>query len=86
MTLFVLQWHGTLPLTLWGKIVYGVMAGILAFFYLGFGTSSIGYVFTILIMNFISPIIQYIENIQVEYNVQNKILKRVNLLNEEEYV
>ncbi len=61
-TLFVIQWPGTVPMTNRGKIIYGTFAGVLAFFLVGSGTSSIGAVFTILTINLISLIIQSVEN------------------------
>lgn len=61
-TLFVIQWPGTVPLTNRGKIFYGTFAGVLAFFLVGAGTSSIGSVFTILTINLISLLIQSVEN------------------------
>lgn len=48
---FLLQWHGTTPLTSRGKAAYGIFAGITAFFIAGCGTSSSGMIFTVLISN-----------------------------------
>ena len=59
---FVVQWYGTVPLTAWGKAVYGVLCGILAFFIAGCGTSPIGMVFTVLCANIFSPLIQISED------------------------
>lgn len=60
--LFLIQWHGTVPFTNRGKLLYGVFAGFLAFFIVGCGTSPVGTVFTILIINLISLLIQSVEN------------------------
>lgn len=59
---FMLQYFGTTPLSNKGKIIYGLLAGLIAFIFNGCGTSPIGACITVLFMNIISPIIQYIEN------------------------
>lgn len=61
-TFFILQWHGTIPLTNRGKTAYAVIAGIIAFLIVGCGTSPSGAVFTVLFMNIISLLIQSVEN------------------------
>lgn len=58
---FLLQWHGSIPTTFWGKVFYGALAGIAAFFIVGCGTSSVGFMFLILMMNALSPLIQKVE-------------------------
>ena len=58
---YLLQWHGSVPTTFWGKVFYGVLAGVAAFFIVGCGTSSVGFVFLVLAMNTISPLIQKTE-------------------------
>ena len=60
-TVYLLQWHGSVPTTFWGKVFYGVLAGVVAFFIAGCGTSSVGFVFLVLAMNVISPLIQKTE-------------------------
>lgn len=60
---FLLQWAGTTPLSIIGKIIYGIIGGVLAFTIIGCGTSPIGSMFVILITNLISPLIQFIEEI-----------------------
>lgn len=62
-TFFLLQWYGTTPLTTLGKFIYGIIAGILAFIICGYGYSPIGTIFTIIVLNVISPIIQLIEEV-----------------------
>lgn len=59
---FLLPWFGTTPLTVTGKIIYGVLAGVVAFLISGCGMSSVGSVFTVLVMNALSPLIQLIED------------------------
>ena len=83
-TLYLLQWYGTTPLTKWGKILYGCIAGIVAFLIIGCGTSSAGYVFTVLIMNIISPVIQVIESKQVKHKIEKTIVPRLQVLREVE--
>ncbi|MBQ0052582.1 MAG: RnfABCDGE type electron transport complex subunit D [Treponema sp.] len=61
-TFYLLQWPGTTPFTNRGKFTYGIMAGIAAFFIVGCGTSPSGAVFTILIINVVSLLIQSFEN------------------------
>lgn len=59
---FLLQWHGTVPFTNRGKFLYGISAGVLAFFIAGAGLSPIGLVFTVLTANIVSLVIQTWEN------------------------
>ena len=59
---FLLQWAGTTPLSIIGKIIYGAFAGCLAFLIMGCGTSPIGAMFVVLISNLVSPIIQFVED------------------------
>ena len=60
-TTYLLQWYGSVPTTFWGKVFYGILAGVAAFFIVGCGTSSVGFVFLVLMMNAISPLIQKVE-------------------------
>jgi hypothetical protein len=57
-----LQAFKTNPLTIAGKIVYGIIAAVVAFCIIGCGTSPIGSMFVVLIANICSPIIQFIED------------------------
>ena len=52
---FLLQWQGTLPRSLAGKIVYAVLGGGVAFAFCGTGTSPIGSAMTVLFLNIVSP-------------------------------
>lgn len=71
MTAFLLlQWPGTTPMTIVGKVVFGVFSGVFAFLIMGCGTSPIGAMFVILITNIISPIIQLVEDL-----IYQKILR-----------
>ena len=72
---FILGWFGTTPLTPAGKCAYGATGGLLMFFICGGGTSSAGALFTVIILNVLSPAMQYIED--VFYGIRlNKILIR----------
>lgn len=58
---FVLNWYGTVPESLCGKSIYGILAGAAAFFISGCGTSPAGMIFTVLLVNFASVFIQFFE-------------------------
>lgn len=74
---FLLQWYGTIPVTNAGKIIYGICCGIIAFFIMGCGTSSVGMCYTILICNVINLIIRVIEEKQDEIKVNKLVSKLV---------
>ena len=59
---FVLSWYGTIPISTTGKIIYGILSGVTAFFIAGPGTSPCGLIFTVLISNIFSIVIQQWEN------------------------
>ncbi len=59
---FLLQWTGTVPMTVTGKIAYSLSAGFVAFVFNGAGTSPVGSVMTVLVMNITSPLIQLVES------------------------
>lgn len=61
ITVFVISWYGTHPMTIVGKIIYGFVAGILAFIIVGCGTSPIGMIYTVLLCNVINLSIRVIE-------------------------
>lgn len=58
---FVLNWYGSIPETVKGKALYGVLSGIVAFWTVGCGLSPIGMMFVVLVSNFVSIFIQYYE-------------------------
>ncbi|HIW36781.1 MAG TPA: RnfABCDGE type electron transport complex subunit D [Candidatus Treponema faecavium] len=58
---FILPWFGTVPQTVWGKIMYGVSAGIAAFLLAGCGMSPVGMVYAVLAVNLLTPVIMYCE-------------------------
>ena len=59
---FVLQWPGTSPLTIWGKVIYSILCGSFAFAFCGTGTSPVGAALTILFANLTAPALQYLES------------------------
>lgn len=76
--LYLLQWFGTVPSTIAGKVIYAFCGGIMAFFVCGYGMSSTGMVFVILIIDVISSVIQAIEEKQ-------NFRKIKNMMKSEEY-
>lgn len=85
-TLFILQWFGSTPISLIGKIVYGILAGVFAFFIVGFGTSPVGYVFTVLVMNTISPMVHVVENKIIRKRIEKNIMPQIKDMKELENV
>ena len=66
-SVFLIQWYGTVPIFLSGKIILGILAGIIAFLVTGAGTSPIGMVYTVLITNFVNIFIRTFQ----ERNIPN---------------
>ena len=81
-TFFLLQWHGTVPFTNRGKWIYGICAGVLAFFILGIGLSPAGFVFIILIENILSIFIQNIENHFLKEFTNSVLMQQVKSVKE----
>lgn len=69
---FVLQWVGTTPMTIVGKIIYGILAGIIAFLIVGCGTSPVEMVYMVLICNILNLVINVAEE-----NYTKRALERV---------
>lgn len=72
---FMIQWYGTAPITIGGKISFGIISGILAFFIMGCGTSPIGMVYTVLIGNVVNMMIRFFEEKQNHIQLINLIKK-----------
>lgn len=66
---FVIPWFGTNPITMHGKVVYGIICGVVAFLVMGYGTSSIGMCYTVLICNVANLLIRFVEDYQNEKKV-----------------
>lgn len=58
---FLLCWFGTHPVSVSGKILYGIIAGLLAFVIVGCGTSPIGMIYIVVICNVLNLLIRVIE-------------------------
>lgn len=72
---FIIPWYGTSPCTVLGKIIYGVIGGFSAFLFAGCGTSPIGIVASVLIMNLCSPMIQLLEKRTIESKLKDLLRK-----------
>ena len=66
---FVLSWFGTVPMTTAGKLFYGSLTGVAAFFICGYGLSSVGAMFTVFCGNILSLLIQMAEHWYSEYRL-----------------
>lgn len=58
---YLIQWYGTVPISLSGKIISGILSGFIAFLIIGCGTSPIGMAYTVLISNIINMFIRIFE-------------------------
>lgn len=81
-TLYLLQLWGTVPITLLGKIFYASLAGIVAFLIVGCGQSPVGSVFTILVVNVMSPVIGLVETAFEKNYLVRSLLPRTEALRE----
>lgn len=73
---FIIQWCGTCPVTKIGKVIYGFASGVIAFFIMGCGTSSVGMCYAVLICNVLNLLIRVIEEKQDEIKV-NKLVSSI---------
>lgn len=64
---YVLPEFSTTPRTRVGKMVSGVIAGLVAFLLCGPGGSPVGCAFTVVIVNSVNPLIEHIENRHLSY-------------------
>ncbi|MBP5568282.1 MAG: RnfABCDGE type electron transport complex subunit D [Treponema sp.] len=81
--IFLLQWFGTKPITIAGKIIYGILAGSIAFLIAGCGYSSVGMCYTVLICNTFNLLIKVIEERQNNKNM-SKLLESVEKISQED--
>ena len=72
---FLMQWYGTIPVTVGGKVVLGIISGTTAFAIIGAGTSPVGMVFTVLLSNICCMIIRIFEEKNNEIAVSKVIDK-----------
>ncbi|OJF77722.1 MAG: hypothetical protein BKP49_01720 [Treponema sp. CETP13] len=75
-TFFLLEWHGTYPQSVIGKIIYAILAGVIAFIIIGCGASPVGILFTILVINVLTPLIQNVERSVYSLNIKKRIQKQ----------
>lgn len=61
-SVFLIQWFGTSPTTVIGKFIYGFLSGVIAFFVIGYGTSSIGICYVVIFANIINLLIRFFED------------------------
>lgn len=59
---FILNAYAMIPITVWGKAIYAFLAAVTMFFVAGCGTSSSGMIFTVIISNVFSVMIQQFES------------------------
>ncbi len=83
-TLFILQWYGTVPSAIKGKVVYGIGAGVLCYLIVGYGLSSVGCIFMILVMNMCTLAVEVVEKHHIKKNLHKYLLSRVKFLREGE--
>lgn len=83
IAVFVLNWYGTTPVSVLGKILYGFICGIIAFLIAGPGTSPCGMVFTVIIANIVSIAIQQWESRRNRNKLRKKLVYFRNLEKEE---
>jgi electron transport complex protein RnfD len=74
---FLLDWFGTSPLSVWGKIAYGLGAGVAAFFLSGCGLSPCGAALTVLSANLLSTVIQFFETLRSRRVLVKKIIPKI---------
>lgn len=72
---FMIQWYGTTPLSIIGKIIFGIIAGFVAFVTSGCGTAPIGMMYTVLICNICSLMIRVLEEINNKAKVSRNVAK-----------
>lgn len=74
---FMIQFYGTIPSTITGKFILGIITGIVGFLIMGCGTSPIGMVYTILVSNIFNMIIRLVEEKQ-NLKTRSKVLIKLN--------
>ena len=85
VAVFMIQWFGTHPMTIIGKIIYAIFAGVAAFFIVGCGTSPIGMIYVVIICNILNLLIRDIEENRMD-KIMNKMgpVRVKNIQQEEE--
>ena len=70
---FILQFPGTVPVTKNAKVLFGLLAGLIAFLVSGPGTSPIGMAYTVLICNVFNLLLRSLEDTRVEKKLKTRI-------------
>ena len=74
-SVFLIQWYGTAPITVFGKTIQGILTGIIGFAIIGCGTSPIGMAYTIICSNIICMVIQLFEEKKNDFYTGKVITK-----------
>lgn len=74
-SVFMIQWWGTTPVSVFGKIIFALITGALAFGIMGCGTSPVGMVYTVLISNIVNIIIRHFEERKTNILLERLALK-----------
>ena len=74
-SVFLIQWYGTIPVTVAGKVLLGALAGFTAFGIIGCGTSPVGMVYTVVITNLFSMVIRIFEEKHNEF-ITGKVVSK----------
>ncbi len=82
VSVFMIQWFGTHPMTIVGKLIYALFAGLAAFFIVGCGTSPIGMIYVVIICNILNLLIRYIEENRMD-RLMNRMTTADKSLEEE---
>ena len=61
VAVFMIQWFGTHPMTIIGKLIYALFVFFCAFFIVGCGTSPVGMIYVVIICNVLNLLIRQIE-------------------------
>ena len=72
---YLIQWYGTIPVTVGGKFLLGILSGIIAFLIVGCGTSPVGMAYTIIFSNIICMIIRIFEEKSNELTAGKVVMK-----------
>ena len=74
-SVYLIQWYGTIPVSVSGKIALGFITGIIAFVIIGCGTSPIGMAYTIIFSNIICMMIRIFEEKKNDLSTGKVIMK-----------
>lgn len=81
VAVFMIQWFGTHPMTVVGKVIYAIFAGLYAFILIGGGTSPVGMVYLIVVCNIFNLLIRLIEEKRMDMLMHK--MTRINPIDQE---